>query len=58
MRDTGLSLITKAEKTFDGRILATGFGRVTRRAAIDAVVRAVGECHLPGVEMVTLEAAA
>ncbi|MDY0962974.1 MULTISPECIES: hydrogen peroxide-inducible genes activator [Massilia] len=30
----------------------------TRRAAIDAVVRAVGECHLPGVEMVTLEAAA
>ena len=35
VRDTGLSLITKAEKTFDGRILATGFGRVTRRAAID-----------------------
>ncbi|MDY0974000.1 hydrogen peroxide-inducible genes activator [Massilia sp. CFBP9012] len=30
----------------------------TRRAAIDAVVRAVGECHLPGVEMVMLEAAA
>ncbi|VXB47193.1 hydrogen peroxide-inducible genes activator [Massilia sp. 9I] len=30
----------------------------TRRAAIDAVALAVGECHLPGVEMVTFEAAA
>ncbi|MCC2954025.1 hydrogen peroxide-inducible genes activator [Massilia sp. IC2-477] len=30
----------------------------TRRAAIDAVAQAVAECKLPGVEMVTLEAAA
>ncbi|CAN7563635.1 hydrogen peroxide-inducible genes activator [Massilia sp. LjRoot122] len=30
----------------------------TRRAAIDAVAGAVAECKLPGVEMVTLEAAA
>ncbi|MGB9107666.1 MAG: hydrogen peroxide-inducible genes activator, partial [Telluria sp.] len=30
----------------------------TRRAAIDAVVNAVAECGLPGVEMVTLQAAA
>ena len=30
----------------------------TRRAAIDAVARAVGECRLPGVDMVALEAAA
>jgi LysR family hydrogen peroxide-inducible transcriptional activator len=30
----------------------------TRRAAIDAVVRAVADCGLPGVEMVTLQAAA
>jgi LysR family hydrogen peroxide-inducible transcriptional activator len=29
----------------------------TRRAAIDAVVKAVADCGLPGVEMVTLEAA-
>jgi LysR family hydrogen peroxide-inducible transcriptional activator len=30
----------------------------TRRAAIDAVVKAVADCGLPGVEMVTLQAAA
>jgi LysR family hydrogen peroxide-inducible transcriptional activator len=30
----------------------------TRRAAIDAVVNAVADCRLPGVEMVTLQAAA
>jgi LysR family hydrogen peroxide-inducible transcriptional activator len=30
----------------------------TRRAAIDAVVNAVAECALPGVEMVKLPAAA
>lgn len=30
----------------------------TRRAAIDSVAQAVGECKLPGIEMVTLEAAA
>jgi len=30
----------------------------TRRAAIDAVAQAVGECRLPGVETVRLEAAA
>jgi LysR family hydrogen peroxide-inducible transcriptional activator len=30
----------------------------TRRAAIDAVVNAVAACRLPGVEMVTLQAAA
>ena len=30
----------------------------TRRAAIDAIIRAVGECRLPGVEMVEFEAAA
>jgi LysR family hydrogen peroxide-inducible transcriptional activator len=30
----------------------------TRRAAIDAVVRAVGECKLPGIEMLSLEEAA
>ena len=30
----------------------------TRRAAIDAVAAAVGECKLPGVDMVALEAAA
>jgi LysR family hydrogen peroxide-inducible transcriptional activator len=30
----------------------------TRRAAIEAVCNAVAECHLPGVEMVSLEAAA
>ncbi len=30
----------------------------TRRAAIDAVVKAVADCRLPGVEMVTLQAAA
>jgi len=30
----------------------------TRRAAIDAVAAAVGECKLPGVDMVTLQAAA
>jgi LysR family hydrogen peroxide-inducible transcriptional activator len=30
----------------------------TRRAAIEAVCNAVAECHLPGVEMVALEAAA
>jgi LysR family hydrogen peroxide-inducible transcriptional activator len=29
----------------------------TRRAAIDAVMQAVSECHLPGVEMITYEAA-
>jgi LysR family hydrogen peroxide-inducible transcriptional activator len=30
----------------------------TRKAAIDAIIRAVGECKLPGVEMVAWEAAA
>jgi LysR family hydrogen peroxide-inducible transcriptional activator len=30
----------------------------TRRAAIDAVVKAVADCGLPGVDMVTLQAAA
>jgi LysR family hydrogen peroxide-inducible transcriptional activator len=30
----------------------------TRRAAIDAVVKAVADCGLPGIEMVTLQAAA
>jgi LysR family hydrogen peroxide-inducible transcriptional activator len=30
----------------------------TRRAAIEAICNAVAECHLPGVEMVALEAAA
>jgi LysR family hydrogen peroxide-inducible transcriptional activator len=30
----------------------------TRRAAIDAVVNAVAECRLPGVEIVSLQAAA
>ena len=30
----------------------------TRRAAIDAVARAVGECNLPGIDMLALEAAA
>jgi LysR family hydrogen peroxide-inducible transcriptional activator len=30
----------------------------TRRGAIDAIIRAIGECRLPGVEMVALEAAA
>jgi LysR family hydrogen peroxide-inducible transcriptional activator len=30
----------------------------TRRAAIDAVVNAVAECGLPGVEMITFQAAA
>ena len=30
----------------------------TRRAAIDAIIRAVGECRLPGVELVEFEAAA
>jgi LysR family hydrogen peroxide-inducible transcriptional activator len=30
----------------------------TRRAAIDAVAKAVGDCKLPGIEMVMLEAAA
>ena len=30
----------------------------TRRAAIDAVMQAVSECHLAGVEMITYEAAA
>jgi LysR family transcriptional regulator, hydrogen peroxide-inducible genes activator len=30
----------------------------TRRAAVDAICNAVAECHLPGVEMVALEAAA
>lgn len=30
----------------------------TRRAAIDAICNAVAQCHLPGVEMVALEAAA
>jgi LysR family hydrogen peroxide-inducible transcriptional activator len=29
----------------------------TRRAAIDAICQAVAECDLPGVEMLSLEAA-
>ncbi|ALK95809.1 LysR family transcriptional regulator [Massilia sp. WF1] len=53
-----LSFVPFQEPAPSRRVVIVWRKSFTRRAAIDAVVNAVAECGLPGVEMVTLQAAA
>jgi LysR family hydrogen peroxide-inducible transcriptional activator len=46
------------EPTPSRRVVIVWRKSFTRKAAIDAVVNAVADCNLPGVEMVKLQAAA
>ena len=60
MRDPNgmLTFVPFKEPAPSRRVVIVWRKSFTRRAAIDAVVRAVADCGLPGVEMVTLQAAA
>lgn len=60
MNDPGgmLAYVPFEEPAPSRRVVIAWRKSFTRRAAIDAVVEAVAECHLPGVEMVSEEEAA
>jgi LysR family hydrogen peroxide-inducible transcriptional activator len=60
MRDAHgmLAFVPFREPVPSRRVVIVWRKSFTRRAAIDAVVAAVADCHLPGVDMVTLQAAA
>ena len=53
-----LAYVPFTKPTPSRRVVIAWRKSFTRRAAIDAVMRAVSECHLAGVEMITYEAAA
>jgi LysR family hydrogen peroxide-inducible transcriptional activator len=53
-----LTFVPFEEPTPSRRVVIVWRKSFTRKAAIDAVVNAVADCNLPGVEMVKLQAAA
>jgi LysR family hydrogen peroxide-inducible transcriptional activator len=60
MHDTNglLTYVPFARPAPSRRVVLVWRKSFTRRAAIDAVARAVGECKLPGIEMLALDEAA